>query len=204
MFIKFKKATNLIFALLLMSGLFWPLGGKNVAVYADGEPEAMDIIAEADSYVRADSPTTNFGNSSSLLAQNGIGSTSPFPVFSYLRFQLPEYDPEQVILYIYNKGINNESFDVYFVSDSTWSEYSITYQNKPSLGDGIASGVIPAMSWIGINVTDYVVANDTVSFAIAHNGASVLELSSREVVDEEPFLRVNPVTPIKCDIICPP
>src|SRR5574341_306633 len=146
----------------------------------------------ADSYVQAASPDANNGSNSTLRVDG-----SPI-VNSYLRF-----DPQGLSGTVTNAtlrihALSNQSvgFDVHSVSNNTWGETTITYNNAPAITAAVlgSSGPVTAGVWYEFNVTSLVTTNGLVSFGLQTTHTTALSLASRESGANAPQLVVTTTT----------
>ena len=88
------------------------------------------LTPTADAYVIQSTPDTNFGASTSLRVDN-----SPI-TRSYLRIVVSGLNGNVVQfakLRIYANSANTSGYSVFGVSDNTWAEGTITYNNSPAI-----------------------------------------------------------------------
>lgn len=131
----------------------------------------------ADSYVDSSNPTVNYGTSMQIRTDG-----SPV-VNSYLRFNVQGLTGTVTgaTLRIYaNSGLAS-GYDLPGVADNSWTETGLTWNNAPAIGATLgSSGAITAGTWTVVDVTAYVTANGTYSFAITDPSITALSLASRE------------------------
>src|SRR5215207_7763996 len=130
----------------------------------------------ADSYVIATSPTKNYGTKTSLKAD-----ASPLQ-YIYLKFnvQSPAGAPSAG-LRIYAESSNPLGLNVYAVSNTTWTENQITWNNAPALGSIVGTtGPIQAGNWYIVDVSSVVSGDGLISFAITNPSSSVASITSKE------------------------
>lgn len=87
----------------------------------------------ADSYVNSLYPNTNYGNDGSLYAHYGSTSTKR----TYLRFDLTGLPTSETVtgvtLFLYTDGgVQGLAIDAHHIADDSWSENSLTWNNKPT------------------------------------------------------------------------
>jgi len=111
-----------------------------------------------------DFPDTNFdGDPSRQLSVNSPPSGNRW---SYLRFDVSGYTPislAKLRLYVwsdYGFGVTH-TYTAFKVSSDTWEEETITWNNKPAVGDAIASAQKAGGGWVEIDVTSYIEAERT-------------------------------------------
>jgi hypothetical protein len=119
----------------------------------------------ADSYVRSTQGTSNFGTSTTLYAD---GSDAGGVLHAYMRFVVGDVGGvSNATLRIFIKDPTSQTYDVVAVSDDSWGESSITWNNKPATGAVIASFTATTdEAYKDIDITSGVQANATISIAI--------------------------------------
>ena len=115
-----------------------------------GTTETVTLTVAEDSYVSSGTPTTNFGTASVL----GVDG-SPTEI-SYLKFDLGAYAGREITgatlqLRATSSGSSGTQ-NVKLVSDDSWTETGITYNNKPALGTAVGN-LGPTSSNTNYNVT---------------------------------------------------
>jgi chitodextrinase len=148
------------------------------------------FIPEADAYVNASYPTTNYGAATTLRLD-----ASP-DLHAYARFNvqnLPAGTPvTRATLKVYTNTTGIAGIKVLTVGDTTWGEKSVTYATAPALGAQLASAApISGGSWVALDVTAYLHGNGSYSFAVVTTGASALSLASRESGANSPQLLIE-------------
>ncbi|HEU4346361.1 MAG TPA: PQQ-dependent sugar dehydrogenase, partial [Actinoplanes sp.] len=111
---------------------------------------------QADTYARADQPTSNFGTRTALRTDGDPDTVS------YLRFSLTDLGSPIVSakLRVFPTSSNSIGYDVRGVSDNGWSETALTYANKPAPGPvARSSGRVTASTWTELDVTSLVTGN---------------------------------------------
>jgi acid phosphatase type 7 len=132
----------------------------------------------ADTYVSADSKSTNYGNTTAIRMDDS-------PVRNgYLRFMVQGLGGKgisQARLLLYATSSISQSLDVHRVADNSWDEMSMTYSNAPTLGSTVAS--VPKIlsgTWITWDVTSYVTGEGPFSFGLTTPSNSSVSFNSRE------------------------
>jgi hypothetical protein len=105
----------------------------------------VDLATEADGYVRGGTQANDrLGLSPSLLV-NLDATDAKYTYESYLRFNLAGYQGNltsaKLVLMPSQVGTNiaNATFQVLLVSDDTWKEQTITWNNRPAAGTVVAT-----------------------------------------------------------------
>jgi hypothetical protein len=132
----------------------------------------------ADAYVISTSASTNYGNTTIIRLDN-----SPI-TRSYLRFSVSGLNGATVqsaTLRVYANSSNSTGYTVNTLSDNTWTETGITYNNAPTPGTSIkTSASISAGSWIEADVSSYVKADGSINLVLTTTSSTNTSLGSRE------------------------
>ena len=178
----------------------------NAAAAPPGTPTAVVL---ADSYVRADTPASNFGSAAILIAR-----TSP-EIDSYVKFDVSGLGgaPLRAVLRLWVQTTGTSTVKVYQVNDSSWSETELTFSNKPAFaGLAATSGATTANTWMELDVTGAVPGNGLVTLGFTSSTTAGKNFSSREdaahapqlVLTDQPPLNGDPVIVAAGDIACSP
>jgi len=140
--------------------------------------QSLTFNPEADTYVSAESPDTNYGSAVELRA-----NTAP-KIRSYLRFKVHGLSGKSIAkarLMIFANSSSPQGLTAVAVADKNWDESSITYKNAPALGSQLASSEVAVSGdWITFDVTAYITGEDTYSFGITTPSVTAISLASRE------------------------
>ena len=141
----------------------------------------------ADAYVNAFKPTRNYGNMSKL-------TVDASPVMNaYLKFDVQTVagTPTGATLRLYANSSSTAGVHLYQVTDNSWTELGIVYNNAPALGSFIAdsTGFVTG-SWVDIDVSSVVTGVGTYSFVITSDESSPTSFASREAANA-PMLIVH-------------
>jgi len=147
----------------------------------------------ADSYVKADDPTRNFGTETSLRIDG-----SPVAV-AYLKFDVQGLTtaPTRATLKVVSPISSTTPINAKSVADTTWTETGLTYNNAEAPGATVASATPSAPnSVLSFDVTSLVQGNGLVSFALATTSSTSKSPPSREnpTVEYRPQLVVETST----------
>jgi hypothetical protein len=108
----------------------------------------------ADAYVDANKRSTNYGSATTLRADG-----SPI-VRSYLRFNVQGLGGSvtRATLRLYANSSSSGGYQVRGVSNNTWAESTIKYNNAPSVGGAATSGgLVQAVG--SVDITSYITGN---------------------------------------------
>lgn len=131
----------------------------------------------ADARVQESSPGTNYGTSD-LRVDAGPSKES------YLRFTTQGLTAPvtSATLRLYATNGSADGPGLYRVSDSSWSESTLTWNNRPARASTATSdlGRISTGTWVEYDVTPLVTGNGTFSFALAGPSTDGTDFTSRE------------------------
>ncbi|MFD0960008.1 CBM96 family carbohydrate-binding protein [Paenibacillus chungangensis] len=156
----FKKI-SILFVCALLTVSMNTNTGMSGKVKAQPTPSSA-LMAIADNYVDGIMPDRNFGLSGTAIIRDAGGSESD--KYAFFKFDVSQLDPnniDNVVLKLYVSDITpNEpplAVSVYAVSDDSWSETGLNWNNKPVLGDKISSASVDTVNqWISFNVSEFV------------------------------------------------
>jgi hypothetical protein len=104
-------------------------------------------------------------------------------VRSYLRFTVQGLGGTvtRATLRVYANSGSSAGFQVRGVSNNTWGESSITYNNAPSVGNVlVSSGSFSSSGWKSVDITSYITGNGTYNLAITTSSSTAINFRSRE------------------------
>jgi hypothetical protein len=151
-------------------------------------PSISTLVPIADSYVNADAPTTNYGMSTTLRVD-----ASPV-VRSYLRFTVQGLNGTvtKATLRIFANSASSSGVVASGVSNNTWTESTINYNNAPPVGTSLgSSGPVTAGTWISIDITAYITGNGTYNLALTTPGSTAISLASLQSGANAPQLIIQ-------------
>jgi hypothetical protein len=138
----------------------------------------LTFIAEADAHVREAKPTSNFGTATTVSIDGDTGAIYA----GYFRFSVTGVTGtvQSAVLRVF---ASDSSVDGPAVStvDNTWTETSITWNNRPAPGGVIADvGAISGSTWVEYDVTLLVTGDGAYSFVLSTANTDGVTFSSRE------------------------
>jgi hypothetical protein len=78
------------------------------------------------------------------------------------------------------------------VSDNTWTESTINYNNAPPIGSSAgSSGAFSGGVWTTVDITSLVTGNGTLNIALTTSSSTAVSLASREAGANAPLLIVD-------------
>ncbi len=162
-----------------------PTPGITQANSATPASNLLTFIPIADSYVDSGSPSTNYG---SLTTLRGDGSPV---VRSYLRFDVQGLNGAvtRATLRIFANSASTGGYEIRSVSNNTWVESTITYNNAPTVGNVLdSSGGFNAGVWTTVDITSYITGNGSYNLALEVPGSTAISFASREAGNNAPQL----------------
>jgi len=155
-----------------------------------GSVSSVTFISVADSYVNGDATATNtnYGTLTTLRIDG-----SPI-VRSYLRFAVQGLSGTvtRATLRIFANSASSSGCVANGVSDNTWTESTINYNNAPPLDITLgSSGPISTGTWISMDVTAYMTGNGTYNLALTTPGSAAVSLASRQSGANSPQLIIE-------------
>jgi hypothetical protein len=159
----------------------------------------------ADAHVRdGSSANTNFGGATTIEVQTS--STAGLNRDAYFKFDLTNVgDINNVKLRIYAalSAAGSVATSVYPVTNTTWTETAINWNNRPAVGSPILNNVTvnsTSLAWYELDVTNYITGErkagrNVVTLALHNqsNSTSNINLNSKEAASNKPELAI--VTP---------
>ena len=147
----------------------------------------------ADSFVSSANPTTNYGTSGVMKAQSGSPITS-----TYLRFNVNGIVGAitNATLKLHTSTSSATGYQVRGVSDNTWEENQVTYNNAPAFGSVAAtSGGFSSGTWVSTNATSLITGTGVFNLAITTSSTSNMSFSSRDAASNWPQLVLTTSVP---------
>ena len=165
----------------LVAGTLLALGVASSATAGTQQKPSTNIRAlrpEADTYVSAARPQSNFGQMRALRADGSPLTTS------YLRFRIKKLKGEiaGVTLLLHARAGARTIYQVRRVRSDEWRESELTYENAPELSLRYASSKpVRRRAWNAVDVTPFIAGTDgRVSLAITTKNELGVVFESRE------------------------
>jgi parallel beta-helix repeat protein len=149
------------------------------------------LTAIEDAYVDVSLPTSNFG-AATVLSTDGTPC-----VTTYLKFNVSGLpSPPSAALRVYAATGNDTPFEVRTVSDTSWTESTITAQNAPALGDIVAaSGPVKPNTWYTLNVSSALTGDGVLALALTTASGKSTTIHSREGTNRPQLVIPAPPSP---------
>jgi hypothetical protein len=166
---------------------------------------AVKLNPTADAHVRdGSSANTNFGSATTIEVQTS--STSGQNRDAYFKFDLTnvgDINNAKLRIYAALSAAGSVATSVYPVTNTTWSETEINWNNRPAVGTPILNNVTvngTSLAWYELDVTNYVTGEkkagrNVVTLALHNqsNSTANINLNSKEGASNKPELAI--VTP---------
>jgi hypothetical protein len=113
---------------------------------------------------------------------------------SYLRFTVQGLSgtATRATLRIYANSASTAGINIHGVSNSTWTESTINYNNAPLIGSMIGSASpVGAGVWINIDITSYITGNGLYNLALTTPSSTAISLASRQAGTNAPQLMIE-------------
>src|SRR5262245_35796276 len=147
---------------------------------ADMQAATLTFAPNADARADQSNPTTNYGSTTTLRADSDSGAQ----IQSYVRFSVTGVSGtiQSATLRLYATSDGTPNGPVVNTANSTWSESTITWNNRPALTSGALgnTGAIGTNSWVEYNVAAAVTGNGTFTFALVADSTDGVTFSSRQ------------------------
>ncbi|HEU0297494.1 MAG TPA: DNRLRE domain-containing protein [Anaerolineales bacterium] len=133
----------------------------------------------ADAYIQSSSPTTNFGSSTIIGVDNS-------PITNLLiKFSVTGVSGRQVTrarLRLYNTNASTTGGDFHAVTDNTWSEGSVNWNNAPAGSASIlrSLGMVAVNNWYEVDLTSFIIGDGVYSLRANSTSSDGADYSSRE------------------------
>ncbi len=146
------------------------------------------FTSAAEAYVAGDLTTTNFGASATLKAD-----ASP-DYHSYLRFNVGDITGTvtNATLRLYTTSSSATGYQVRRVTDQSWEEGTIIYDNAPAVGSVIgSSGNFASGTWTSVDVTSVITGNGVYDLGLTTTSTSNMNFNGREATSNKPQLVIQ-------------
>ena len=142
----------------------------------------------ADSYINESSPGSNYGALTTI-------RVDALPIVrSYLRFDVQGLSGtmRRATLRIFTNSSSSTGYEVRNVTDNSWDELTINYNNAPAV-DGVSanSGSFGIGAWKTVDITPLITGDGMYSFALTTTNNTAFSLASRESGANAPQLIIE-------------
>jgi len=140
---------------------------------------SLTFLSIDDAYIASGSPATNYGSATTLQVDN-----SPIKHF-LIKFDVSGLNGQQIVsakLRFYNVDPASKGGDFYLVSDNSWQEETITWNNAPVAQTNLLAslGSVSANNWYEVDITSLITGDGTYSLRITSTSSDGADYSSKE------------------------
>jgi hypothetical protein len=170
-----------------------------VSAYVEDEVEQVTLSSVDDSYVRGGTYSSETNGTYTYMITRNTATANDHRL-AFIKFDVSEVEGgvNEAVLRLNVGSSSNVSHEVKAVSNDSWTENSINYNNMPSAGSSLDTAQVPTLGeWIEFDVTDQVETERSgdgiVSFQIAGIENAWITFCSKEHADtsRHPRLVVN-------------
>ena len=162
---------------------------------------STNLTPVADTYVNGGASTTNYGTTTSMITK-----TSSTDRYAYLKFDLSGVSGSitSAKLKLFTKSLSSASTrSVYALSNDSWSETDITWNNKPSYGSELSNlNITSNGAYVEWDITSYInseyTGDKTASLCVndpVSNNDTGIDFYSKENGSNTPVLTIITETP---------
>jgi glucose/arabinose dehydrogenase len=148
----------------------------------------LSFLPTADAYIRSNQANKNFGTQLDLRVR-----VNQYRV--YLKFTVTGLSgpPAAATLRLWVTGGGSSGGSIYRLTNTTWTETGITWNNAPAISGTPLStaGVATAGTFLDFNLGSAITGDGTYTFAISNGGTAAVDYASRETAND-PVLLITP------------
>jgi parallel beta-helix repeat protein len=163
----------------------------NVTVNNAGPTITLDFSPTDDASIIADSPGSNYGDDDKLWVDN-----SPVVYDFLIKFSVSGIGTKQVSsaqLWLYNNNHSDKGGDFYPVTDNSWSEQSVTWNNAPPADANLITslGAVSVNNWVMVDVTPFITGDGTYSLRVKTTSTDSAGYYAKETPEFAPKLVID-------------
>jgi len=160
---------------------------KIVVVASGGGPVTVNFEPTDDTTAKQAFPTTIYGAETVMNTRNSATTE----MNGYLKFNVQGVGGPVTGVKLRLYSLHDHTVSVHAVADTTWSEGSLVWNNKPIIGPVLASLAVTSNSMAEISLpASAVTTNGYVSFALKTGSASFRNFNTKEAGVNKPELEV--------------
>jgi parallel beta-helix repeat protein len=152
----------------------------------------LKFLPTDDATIIAGSSNSNYGSNPKLWVDDASAGVYDF----LIKFSVSGVGAKQVSsaqLWLYNNNSSNKGGDFYPVTDSSWSEKSITWNNAPAAGTNLVASLeaVSPGNWVMVDVTPLITGDGTYSLRVKSTSADSAGYYSKETPEFAPNLVID-------------
>jgi trimeric autotransporter adhesin len=160
----------------------------NYITVSAGGGQTLTFTPTDDTFIRSNAPNETNGNAVTLRAYQGATAQTD----SYLKFTVTGVTGavSSATLRLHVAQASSNGGVLYPVADTTWSESSLTWANRPLPEDTAigSTGAVSVGQWVEIDLGSRISGNGTYSFALSGRAAPAAWYNSSEAGSSRPQL----------------
>jgi hypothetical protein len=136
------------------------------------------IALSADTYIRADRPTSNFGLATTIQVD---GSPLKQVLFKLTLNGISGASVVSARLRLYCTDSSSFGGDVH-LAPTTWDEWAVTWDTAPAPDSAVVTslGAVTSGNWYEVDLSSVITGNGTYSFRITSSSSNGADYASRE------------------------
>jgi hypothetical protein len=151
----------------------------------------LEFSPTDDASIIAGSPDDNYGDDAKLWVD-----TSPVEYDFLIKFSVSGIGSKQVSsaqLWLYNNNYSDKGGDFYPVTDNSWSEQSVTWNNAPPADTNLVAslGAVSPGNWVIVDVTPLITGDGTYSLRVKTTSADSAGYYAKETPEFAPKLVID-------------
>ena len=159
---------------------FWqnplPLSAPTIGSHEAGNGNPFYMTPLDDTYARSPNPDANYGTSVDIGIRIGSNILQGFMKFDVNGIT---ETVKEAKLFVYSRT-GDHQITAHEVADNSWDELSLTWNNKPVVGNNIITTAGLLNEWIEFDVSDYIIGNGTYSLALLSDKTTRANMASKE------------------------
>jgi parallel beta-helix repeat protein len=151
----------------------------------------LEFSPTDDATIIAGSPSDNYGDDAKLWVD-----TSPVVYDFLIKFSVSGIGAKQVSsaqLWLYNNNDSEKGGDFYSVTDNSWSEQSVTWNNAPSADTHLIAslGAVSVDNWVIVDITPFITGDGTYSLRVKTTSTNSAGYYAKETPEFAPKLVID-------------
>jgi hypothetical protein len=152
----------------------------------------LKFLPTDDANIIAGSPNSNYGSNPKLWVDDAVSAVYNF----LIKFSVSGIGAKQVSsaqLWLYNNNSSDKGGDFYSVTDNSWSEQSVTWNNAPSADTNLVAslGAVSPGNWVIVDVTPLITGDGTYSLRVKSTSTNSAGYYSKETPEFSPILVID-------------
>lgn len=195
---KIRKIVGSILVCILI--FTFSLSINNIGVFAQTATRNFPFTEDTYAYHNPANLDTNYGSAATIDLRNGTESGTAYNRSGFVKVNFSSLNVTSISnakLNFYVSGYSGYTGYIYAyqLNDDSWSQGTLTWNNKPTGGSYMANTAVNATGWYSIDVTSYIqgkMSNKLASFVLANaSDVGVYQISSSEASSNQPYISMT-------------